>query len=117
MTEKVWIRSLCKGSARFIVIPAELKEFFKDVDYLKLKYYEDEDKLVITIASEYDYVSGTKNEWLRNLGRRVCYCRGGFTYMALTIPSELAKKWVSKGVRYVKMVFDGEKLTVYPLGI
>jgi len=115
MTETVWVRRLCKGTMRFIVIPAKLKEFFKDVEYLKLKYYEDEDKLVITVASQHDYVSGTKNEWIRSLGRRVCHCRGGFTYMALTIPNELAKKWVSKGAQYVKIVFDGEKLIVSPV--
>jgi hypothetical protein len=117
MTETAWVRRLCKGTTRFIVIPAKLKEFLKDVEYLKLKYYEDEDKLVITIANQHDYVSGTKNEWIRSLGRRVCHSRGGFTYIALTIPSKLAKKWVSKGAQYVKIVFDGEKLTVYPISV
>jgi hypothetical protein len=115
MTEKVWVRRLCKGVAWFIVVPAKLKEFFKDVEYLKLKYHENEDKLVVTVANQHDYVSETKNEWIRSLGKRVCHCRGGYTYMTLTIPSKLAKKWISRGIHHVKVVFDGEKLVVSPL--
>ena len=72
---------------------------------------------MITIASRHDYASETKNEWIRNLGRRFCHCRGGFSYMALTIPSEIAKKWASRNVRYLKVVFDGEKLIVSPVSI
>jgi hypothetical protein len=33
----------------------------------------------------------------------------------LTIPSKLAKKWVSRGIHHVKIVFDCEKLIVSPL--
>jgi hypothetical protein len=105
-----FIRRLGKrGNSGYVNIPKKFNKFFIGVDYVKLTYDRNRNTLVVTPASDTEFASGV-NEWIRVVSRGN---NGGYTYLFITLPSALVRKWTD--VDYVRVTLSDGKLLIRPI--